>query len=55
MRGSRNSRLLGVRNHLNNYFAYKRLTRTPICVKLASPAYVGLGIILPIKVWRAPL
>ena len=38
--------LLGVRNYLNNYFAmYKRLTHYRIRVKLASPAYLALGII----------
>ena len=29
---------------------YKRLTRFSILVKLASPADLGLGIILPINV-----
>ena len=44
--GTRISRLLGVRNYLNNYFAmYTRLTCSRIRVKLASPAYLGLGII----------
>ena len=38
---------------------YKRLTRSRIHAELASPAYLGLGIIyriiLPcINVWRAP-
>ena len=44
-RGNHIPRLLGVKNYLNNYFAYKRLTRFRIRVKLASPAYLGLGII----------
>ena len=38
-------RLLGVTNYLNNYFAYKRLTRLRIPVILASLAYFGLRII----------
>ena len=39
-------RLLGVRNYFNNYFAmYKRLTYSRIRVKLASHAYLDLGII----------
>ena len=38
--------LIRVRNYLNNYFdMYKRLTRSRICVELASPAYLGLEII----------
>ena len=32
-RGTRIPRLLGVRNYLNNYFAYKRLTRSRISVE----------------------
>ena len=44
-RGTRIFRLLGVRNYLNNYFAYKRLTRSRICGELESHAYLGLGII----------
>ena len=36
----------GVRNYLNNYVAMcKRLTRSRIRVELASPAYLGLGVI----------
>ena len=42
MGGTRISRLLRVRNYLNNYFAYKRLTRTRKRVEHASPAYLGL-------------
>ena len=42
--------LLAVKNYLNNYFAYKRQTRSRIRVNLASPAYLGLGYILPINV-----
>ena len=38
-----------------NYFAYKRLTGTGIRVELASPADLGLGIILPINFSRAPV
>ena len=39
-------RLLAFRNYLNNYFAmYKRLTRSRICLELASRAYLGLRII----------
>ena len=39
-------RLLEVRNSLKNYIAmYKRLVRSRIRVKLALPAYLGLGII----------
>ena len=38
--------LFGVRNYLINYFAMcKRLTLSRIRVDLASPAYLGLGII----------
>ena len=44
-RGSRNPRLLGVQNHLNNYIAYKRLARSRIVVELASPTYLRLRII----------
>ena len=44
--GARIHRLLGVRNYLNNYCAmYKCLMRSRIRVELASPAYMGLGII----------
>ena len=75
MRETRIPRLLGVKNYLNNYLAYKRLTRSRIRVeiaphllgvwnyfankrltlprirvKLATPAYLGLGIIFPINV-----
>ena len=46
-RGSLIPRLRGVRNYLNNYFAYKCLTRSPIRVKLASPAY------LPVYAWKS--
>ena len=45
MRGTRIPRLLGVRNYLNNYFAYKRLTTSRIRVELEAPAYLGLRII----------
>ena len=45
MRGTRIPRLLVVRNYLNNYFAYKRLTRSRIGVELASLAYLWLRII----------
>ena len=46
MRGTHLRRLLGVGNYLNNYFfMYTRLTRARIRVDLASPAYLGLGII----------
>ena len=46
MRGTRIPRLLEVRNYLNNYRAkYKYLTRSRIRVELASPAYLGLGVI----------
>ena len=38
-------RLLMVQNYLNNHFAmYNSLTRFCLRVKLASPAYLGLGI-----------
>ena len=38
--------LPGVRNYLNNYFAtYTRLSRSSRHMELASPAYLGLGII----------
>ena len=40
---------LGVRN----YFAYKSLTWCRIRVELASPANLGLGILLPINVYFA--
>ena len=44
-------RLLGVKNYLNDYFTmYKRMIRSRIPVKLASPAYLGLGII-QIIIW----
>ena len=44
--GIRTPRLLGVKSYLNNYFPiYKRLTGSRIRVELASPAYLGLGII----------
>ena len=37
---------LGFENYLNNYLTmYIRLMRSRICVKLASPAYLVLGII----------
>ena len=43
------TRLLAVRNYLNNDFAmYKRLTPSRIRVEHASPAYLGLGIIYKI-------
>ena len=45
MRGTRIPRLLGVKNYLNNYFAYQRLTRFRIDAELEAPAYMGLGII----------
>ena len=39
-RGANIHRLLGVRNYFDNYSAmYKRLTRSRLCVELASPAY----------------
>ena len=42
-RETRNPRLLGVSNYLNNYFAmYKGLTRSRIRVELASPACLGI-------------
>ena len=41
MRETRIPRLLEDRNYLNNYFSYKRLTRSRIRVELASPAYSG--------------
>ena len=45
-RGTRICRLLGFKNYLNNYTAmYARLTRSCILVELASPAYLGLGMI----------
>ena len=41
-RETRNPRLLGVINYLNNYFAmYKRLTHSRIRVELASNAAWG--------------
>ena len=44
--GTRILRLLWVRNYLNNYFAMnKSLTRSRTHMELASPAYLGLGII----------
>ena len=37
---------LGFKNYINNYFTmYKRLPRSCIQVELATPAYLGLGII----------
>ena len=50
MRRTRIPRLLGVRNYLNNYFAYKGLTCTRIHVGLPSPAFMGLRII-QIIIW----
>ena len=44
--GTRNSRLLGIRNYINNYFAmYTHLTHSRIHVELASPEYLRLRII----------
>ena len=37
--------LLGIKNYLNNYFAYKRQMRSRIRVELAAPAYFELRII----------
>ena len=49
MCGTRIPCLLGVRNYLDNYFAmYTRLTCSRICVELAFPAYLWLGIIYKI-------
>ena len=45
MRRTRIPRLLGVRNYLNKYFAYKGLARSGIRVELASAAYLELRII----------
>ena len=45
MSGTRIPCLLGVKNYLNNYFAYKRLSSSRKRVELASPAYLGFGII----------
>ena len=45
MRGCRIPLLLGIRNHLNNSFDYKRRSRSSIRVKLASRAYLELRII----------
>ena len=45
-RGTRICRLLGFKEYSNNYYAiYKRLTRLCLRVELASPAYLGFGII----------
>ena len=45
-RGSVIPRPLGDRNYLNIYFAmYKRVTRSWVHLDLASPTYLGLGII----------
>ena len=45
-RETRIPHLLGFKNYLNNYYAmYKHLTRSRISVELASPDYLGLGII----------
>ena len=34
---------------------YKRLTESQTWLELASPPYMGLGIIMPIYVCRAPV
>ena len=40
--GTRLPRLLGLRDYINNYFAmYKRLTRSRICVEIASQPASG--------------
>ena len=44
-RRTRIPRLLGVKNYLNNYFAYNRLSVSLTLVELAAPAYLGLRII----------
>ena len=50
MRVTRISRLLGVRNYLNNYFAmYTRRTCSRICVELVSLGYMGFGVHLIIN------
>ena len=43
--GNRIHRLLEVKNYLNNYFSYKRLTSSRIPLEPASPANLGFGII----------
>ena len=53
--GTRIPCILGVKNYFNNYFAYKPLKRSRIRVQLASPAYLGLGIICPTNVCHAPV
>ena len=46
-RGTRIPHLLGLGNYLNNYFAmYNRLPRSCIQAELATPAYLGLRIIV---------
>ena len=56
MRETRIPRQLEAEIYLNNYFImYKRLTRSCIRVELATPAYLGLGTILPINFYRAPV
>ena len=48
-RGTRASRLLGVRIYLNNYFAINKcLTHSRLHVEIASPAYLGFGVNLTI-------
>ena len=37
MRGTRITRVIGVRNYFNKSFVYKRLTRSRIRVELTSP------------------
>ena len=45
-RGTLILHLLAVRNNINYYFAlYTRLTHSRIRMEIASPAYLGLGII----------
>ena len=56
-RGIRIASPLRVKIYFNDYYftMYKCLTRSRIRVKLASPSYMGLAIIMPIYVCRAPV
>ena len=45
MRETRIPHLLGVKNYLNNYFVYNRLSVSRTLVEVAAPAYLWLKII----------
>ena len=45
MRGTRSPRLLGIRDYLNNYVAYKPLTGFRKHAEFEASAYMGLRII----------